>query len=141
MSQSILFRPNKTHQNYITISELFSKSFPEASLYDATFQSMLFFCMCVFFPSNLALLVASALSCLTATSTGLPSCSGNGAPSPRNSAKPSASHKCTWKQQQQYEHRQINFFFNLAYNMNTFLCKYFNHCTSIYTSLGYIRKK
>lgn len=44
----------------------------------------------------LAWLVASALSCLTATSTEQPSLSGRGEPSPRNSGSPSASHRCTW---------------------------------------------
>lgn len=43
----------------------------------------------------LAWLVASALSCLTATSTERQSLSGRGDPSPRNSGSPSASHKWT----------------------------------------------
>lgn len=41
--------------------------------------------------------MASALSCLTATSTDWPSLSGRGDPSPRDSGSPSASHKWTWR--------------------------------------------
>lgn len=44
----------------------------------------------------LACPAASALSCLTATSTERSSRSGSGDPSPRNSGSPSASHRCTW---------------------------------------------
>lgn len=57
----------------------------------------------------LAWLVASALSCLTATSTEWPSRSGRGEPSPRNSGSPSASHRWTC-QGRRWNRDEIRFF-------------------------------
>lgn len=67
----------------------------------------------------LAWLVASALSCLTATSTEWPSLSGRGDPSPRNSGSPSASHRWTCR-------RQVGVYMNrVAYFSVTFWDKSF----------------
>lgn len=54
--------------------------------------------------SYLAWLVASALSCFTATRTECPSLSGSGEPSPRNSGRPSASHRWTCRSRSDHEH-------------------------------------